>query len=267
MRPETCVRTSCTPSRSSVSGRLAPTLPAETPRKFPRSLGRAIPVGLAISLACLGPVAQASSSVESILKEMDSAALTWRGMRASTEWVRYLSLVDDRSVESGRIAVRRSKAGAVTMLIEFQQPNRYFLSVRESKVERYRPRTKTVEVYDLSDSKEQIENAMQLGFGVSGVFLRQHYIVTLEGEEDVVGEPSVRLDLVPRNPKGKLNNRRLQMWISIRLWQPVRQKVYDLNPQDYRQQTYTDIELNPSFKSSEFRIPLARGTKRVRPQR
>lgn len=257
--PATSARMWSTRSRNRLPGRNVLALPEWSLR---RTLA-----WLAVSFAGLGFTAHAAPSVNAVLDRMDEAAATWQGMRAQTEWVRYLSLVDDRRVESGRIAVQRSKSGTFAMLLEFNRPARYFVSVRDAKVERYKPKTKTVEVYDLSDSKDQLNNALLLGFGVSGNYLREHYTVAIDGEEAVSGQPTVKLDLRPKNPKGKVNNRRLQMWISTALWQPVQQKVFDLNPEDFRQQTYSEIEINPSFRPADFRLPLAPGTKRVRPQR
>ena len=222
---------------------------------------------LALVIAALAANAQAAPSLESVLTNMDSAASAWQGMRAQVESVRYMSLVDDRSVETGRLAVRRLKSGAVTMLLEFQMPSHYYLSVREAKVERYKPRINTVEEFDLSEYKDRLENALLLGFGTAGRYLDEHYEISLAGEETIGGHDSVKLDLLPKNPRGELNNKRIEMWISTSHWQPVQQKIYDQNPKDYRLSTYTEIEVNPSFSAREFRLPLARDTKRVRPQR
>lgn len=208
-----------------------------------------------------------AASLDSVLERMDAAAGEWAGMRANVEWTRHVSLVDDTTVEAGRIAVRKSRAGEVEMLLAFERPNEYFLAVRGAKVEIYKPKIKTVEEYNLSESKEKLRNALLLGFGTAGSYLREHYDIRLQGEETVAGEPTVRLDLQPKRPRGELNNRRLEMWISMASWQPVRQKVYDVSPGDYRQYSYSAIEVNPTFSAGEFKLKLARGTQRVRPQR
>ena len=231
--------------------------------------GRRLPgvAFLLITLACLPPTLPAAPSLEAVLQNMDSAADVWQGMRAKVEWVRYISLVDDRRVESGRIAVRATKSGAIQMLLAFQQPSVQYISVRQAKVEIYKPKIKTVEEYDLRKSKEKLENALLLGFGTAGSYLNEHYEIVLEGEEAVAGQPAVKLDLQPRNPRGDLNNQRIEMWISTTHWQPIQQKIYDRNPKDYRLYSYSDVKMNPSFKSNEFKLPLGRGTNRVRPQR
>ena len=211
--------------------------------------------------------AQAAPSLESVLKNMDSVAASWKGMRAQVEWVRYDSLVDDRRVESGRIAVRATNSGPVQMLVEFQEPSTQFISVRQDRVEVYKPRIKIVQEYDIREYRDRVENGLLLGFGTAGSYLRDHYEIALVGEETVAGQSTVKLDLQPRNPDGEFNNSPVGMWISTTHWQPVQQKMYDRNASDYRLSSYSEMELNPTFKSNEFRLPLARGTKRVHPQR
>ena len=221
-----------------------------------------------IALGCLLSAASAeTASLDVVLARMDEAAATWAGMKANVRWVRYVSLVDDRREESGRIAVRESKTGNVQMLLAFTEPSAQFISVREAKVEIYKPKIRTVEEYDLRDSRDRLENALLLGFGTAGSYLAEHYEVVLAGEETVEGQPAVRLDLTPRNPDGEINNSRIEMWVSTELWQPVQQKVYDRNPADFRLFTYWEIETNPNFKAADFKLPLGKGTKRVRPQR
>lgn len=219
-----------------------------------------------VLIACAACTLRAGPPLDEVLARMDAAASSWQGLRAELEWVRYMSLVDERRVESGRIAVRRAKNGDVEMLAAFQQPSTYFLAVRGDKAERYNPKTKTVEEYDLGRSKDKVENALMLGFGTSGSYLSKHYRVSLEGEERVAGQATVKLELKPKDPQGELNNRPLEMWVATDIWQPVQYKVYDLSPGDYRIYSYSEVQVNPSFKSSEFKLRLERGTKRTRPQ-
>ncbi len=225
------------------------------------------PALLAAILLGLAAVPAAAATLAEILAGMDAASAGWNGMRARVRWISYMALVDDRNVESGTVAVRRAKSGQISMLLAFREPSTYFLSIRGAKVERYKPRTGIVEEFDLSESRDKLENALMIGFGTSGSYLGKHYEIALGGEEDVAGEKAFKLDLNPRNPGGDLNNQRLWMWVSPEHWQPVQVQIFDRHSKDYRLYSYTRIEINPSFKSDEFRLRLARGTRRVYPQR
>lgn len=221
----------------------------------------------ALILGCLAPASATVPDLATVLAKMDAAASGWTGMRASLEWVRYMALVDDTSVEHGKIVVRRTADGSASMLISFEEPNVYFLSVQGTRVEIYKPKIKTVEEYDVSDSKARVENALLLGFGTSGSYLGQHYDIKLLGPETVKGQSVVHLDLQPKDPQAELNSQRIEMWVSTVIWQPVQQKIYDRSPGDYRLYSYSEVVLNPSFTPEDFKLRLARGTKRVHPQR
>ncbi len=221
----------------------------------------------ALVLGCFAPAAAAAPDLATVLTNMDAAASGWKGMRAGLEWVRYMALVDDRSVEEGKIVVRRTADGSAAMLISFEDPNVYFLSVQGTRVEIYKPKIKTVEEYDVSDSKAKVENALLLGFGTSGSYLGQHYDIKLVGPAAVKGQSVVHLDLQPKDPQAELNSQRIEMWVSTDIWQPVQQKIYDRNPGDYRLYSYSEVVLNPTLTADDFKLRLARGTKRVHPQR
>lgn len=219
-----------------------------------------------IAWMCTPTTLRAAPSLETVIANMDSAASGWKGMRANVTWERYRSLVDDRTAESGRIAVRKLKSGGIEMLIEFEHPTHYFFAVRQAKVEIYKPRIKTVEQYDASKSRDKLENALLLGFGTAGSYLSEHYEIEIKGEGAVGGQAAVKLDLQPKDPEGALNNSRIEMWISTIHWQPVSQKVHDRNTRDYRTYSYSEMQVNPSFRSDEFKMSLPPGTKRTRPQ-
>lgn len=221
----------------------------------------------ALVLGCIAPAAAAAPDLATVLANMDAAASGWKGMRASLEWVRYMALVDDRSVEEGKIVVRRAADGSASMLISFEEPNVYFLSVQGTRVEIYKPKIKTVEEYDVSDSKAKVENALLLGFGTSGSYLGKHYDIKLLGPAAVKGQSVVHLDLQPKDPQAELNSQRIEMWVSTAIWQPVQQKIHDRNPGDYRLYSYSEVVLNPALTAEDFKLRLARGTKRVHPQR
>lgn len=216
---------------------------------------------------CIASTLLAAPRLETVLENMDLAAAKWQGMRAQVQWTRYRSFVDDETVESGRIAVRRVKSGNVEMLVEITDPSNYFLLVRGAKIEQYKPKIKLVEEFDAGKRKDQLENALMIGFGASGSYLSQHYEIKLAGEEAVAGNPAIKLDLQPKDPAGRLNNRPLEMWISTDYWQPVQYKVYERNQKDYRLHSYSEMQVNPSLSDRDFRLRLGRGTRRTHPQR
>lgn len=216
---------------------------------------------LASALAAL-PLSAAE--LPAVLGNMDRAAEGFRGLKADVEWVSYTKLVDDRSVESGRIAVRRSPGGAAELHITFTQPAEKHVVMQGAEVQIYQPRMNLVQQYDLTKSKDKLEQALLMGFGVSGKYLAERHDMKLMGEETVAGVETVHLELTPKDEEARASMPKLEMWISTKTWQPVQQKLYQ-GGGDYRLYTYSNIELNPSLKDSDFELKLPKKVKIVKP--
>ncbi len=202
-----------------------------------------------------------------LLARMDVASDSFQSMQANVRWLKYTDIVDDESIEEGVIHVMRNKRKQINLVIEFRDPYRYFFSVRGTKVEIYRPKIATVEEYDLSKSREILEQALLLGFGTAGRLLREKYELMMVGKEEVVGMTSIKIALVPKSQKLRGQMPRLEMWVSTRDWQPVQERIYGVNPGDYRLYTYTNIKRNLPMKDSALKLKIPAGVKRVYPQR
>ena len=208
-----------------------------------------------------------ATEINVLLAQMDKAAGRFQTMRADVQWLKYTDIVDDESVEEGVIYVVRDKNKKINLLIEFQKPYPYFLSVHGTKVEIYRPKIATVEEYDLSKSKEMLEQILLLGFGTSGHFLRDKYDLMMVGDEVVAGVATVKIALVPKSDKLRQHMPRLELWVSTTDWQPVQEKIYGVNPGDYRLYTYTNVKRNAPIKGSSLKLRVPSKVKRIYPQR
>lgn len=216
---------------------------------------------LLISILAATLSLSAAIPASEVLANMDKAAAGWTGMRADTAWTQYTKLVDDSSVEEGVMAVRRADNGRVDLLIEFSKPYPRELLVRGTQVEIYKPRIQTVEEYDVSKSKDKLEQALLSGFGVSGKFLQEHYEVKVQGEEAAGGVDAVLLDLTPKDESMRESITRIQMWVSKTTWQPVKQRLHQPNG-DYRTYLYSNVELNPNLKESDFKTTAPKKAQR-----
>jgi outer membrane lipoprotein-sorting protein len=222
------------------------------------------------------PMLPAAVDLATVLRNMDATAAKFQGIQAHVEWVKYTAIVDIKSVEEGTIFARRNKDHSMDVLIEFdsrstgsspKEPYNYFVSVRGTKLQIYRPRIATVEEYDVSKSKDVLDQVLLLGFGAAGSFLEKNYTVTLRGEETAAGQETVKLELVPKSEELLKRIPRLEMWVSKSMWHPVQEKFYEVNSGDYRLHTYTDIVLNPPLKDSQIRLNLPGNVKKVSPQK
>ena len=212
------------------------------------------------------PTASASVDLDTVLANMDRAAASFHSLQADFSRLKYTAIVDDKSVESGVILVRKDKK-KMRLLLEFTHPYPYFFAVNGNKGEIYRPRIARVEEYDLSKSREMVEQAFLLGFGTTGRYLRENYELKLEGEETAGGRPTVKLALIPKSEKMLKHIPRLELWISTETWQAVQQKIDQPSTGDYRLFTYTNVAMNPRLSNKRFRLKIPKKTKRVFPRR
>ena len=219
----------------------------------------------------LTPALSAAVDLETVLRNMDATAAKFKGLEANVEWTKYTAIVDVKSSQQGVVLARRNKDNSVDMKIEFKtqdgKPYNYFFTVQGTKALVYRPQIATVEEYDVSKSKDLMDQVMSLGFGTSGSSLEKNYNITVKGEEEAAGEETVKLELIPKSEELLKKIPRLEMWVSKSKWHPVQEKLYEQNSGDYRLHTYTDIVFNPPLKDSQFRLNLPGSVKKVRPQK
>lgn len=222
---------------------------------------------LGLFLLAAAPTASAGMTLDGVLSEMDKASSNFRGMKADMEWMTYTALVDDKSVEKGAMRVRRLSPDAAELFLHFTDPAEKDVLVKGATVEIYKPKIKTVEEYDASKSKDKLDQALLIGFGASGKAIRKSYQAKLLGEETVAGAPSVHLELIPKDEDTRKSLQKLEMWVSMQNWQTVQMKLVQSSGGDYNLHTYTNIEVNPPLKDSDFKLNLPGGVKRIQPRK
>ncbi len=216
---------------------------------------------LPAALALLALPALGAGNLGDVLAKMDGSAAAFHDMQADLRWVTYTALVDDTSVETGDIVVRRHESGQVDLLISFDEPSRRDLLVEGTLVQMFQPKINQVSEFDLSKKKDALEQALLVGFGVSGKFLSKNYEVEFGGEETVGEQTAVKLNLTPKAAESQV--KKLEMWVSTKTWQPLQQKL-DQGDGDYRLYSYNNIEINPGLKDSDFKLDLPKKVKRVK---
>lgn len=222
---------------------------------------------LCLTLLALAPVMAAGLDLDSVLTNMDRAANGFESMQATITRLKYMALLDDETMESGEIFVRKDKDGSVRLLINFKEPYVYHVAIGGNKAEIYRPRIVTVEEYDIAKHRDTFQQAFLLGFGTSADYLRKNYEIRLSGDEDVAGQKTVKLELIPKSEETRRQVPQLDLWVSTATWQAVQQKPYQLGGEDYRIFTYTGVTLNPKLPDSTFKLDVPRKAKRIFPQR
>ena len=205
-------------------------------------------------------------TLEKILKRMDEAAETFRGISARLKRITHTAVINDDSEENGSIWIKRSKNRDMRMLIQFTKPDPKSVAFRDRKVEIYYPNIKTVQEIDLGKHSQLVDQFLLLGFGMPGKEVAKNYSLKYLGPDKVAGQSAARLELIPKSPQAREHLTKVELWISETSGQPVQQKFY-LPSGDYNVITFIDAKIEPSLPDDAVRIRLPRGVKREYPQK
>jgi outer membrane lipoprotein-sorting protein len=199
-------------------------------------------VALLLTLAAQATLAAAD--LPSVLSKMNAAATPFKGMTAKIQWIKYTKLVDDTDVEAGDLWVKKDNKGQVQLRIAFIEPVRKQVRIEKTTVELFNEAINQIEEYDLKAKGNQLYEGLLLGFGVSGDELQKRYDIKIAAEEPIDGQPTVKLDMTPKDAEDRAAGKSVQMWISTQTWQPIQQKALE-HSGDYRLISYSGVKTTP----------------------
>lgn len=196
--------------------------------------------------------AQANDSLEAVLDQIDQAAPRIHTVIADSQSDQYTAIVEDHTIESGKLYYRKTSHGP-ELALSITQPaasKKTFIYKNETGW-MYVPQSKQVQKYDLSKNRSLVEQFLLLGLGGRGHDLLKSFTVRLVGRATLDGVPTVELELKPKQTSLTNSIVAIDLWYSTRTWVAVQQKI--LQPGgDYRQLHYTHVELNPRVSDSLF---------------
>lgn len=215
-------------------------------------------------LAFLAQATLAAADLPTVLSKMNAAAPQFQGMTAKIRWVKYTKLVDDTSVESGDLWVKKDAKSQVQLRIAFTEPVRKQVRIQKTTVELFNEAINQIEEYDLKSKGNQLYEGLLLGYGVSGDELKKRYAITVAGEEPIDGQPTVKLAMTPKDAEERAAGKTAEMWISTQSWQPLQQKAKE-HSGDYRLVSYSGVKINPAIKASDLTLDESRA--KTKPKR
>lgn len=216
-------------------------------------------------ICCLMVDGGRAGTADQVLASMDQASSSFQGMTAQLKRVDHTAVINDTTEETGIVRMKKSSQQDVQMLVEFGEPDTRTVAFEKRKAEIYYPKIKTVHVYDLGKYRQLVDQFLLLGFGTSGNELKQNYAVKLLGEEQVGGEPTARLELIPKSASAKEHLKKVELWISSKGY-PLQQKFYKPSG-DYTLIGYSNLQINPGLPASALKLDVPPGVKREYPQR
>ncbi len=219
-------------------------------------------IGMWLAAAPRAGAAPPSLSLEAVLKQLDEAAKRFRSLTAEIERTKVTVAVNDRSVENGRISVRRDDK----MRIEMLRPDPHTILRTGDELYLFNPRAKRVEQYDLGKHRALVDQFLLLGFGTSASELKKGYLLTLMGEESLDNKKTVLLELTPKSDAVRKQLSKIQLWIDQATWLPIQQEFFEGGSSDYFIVHYTNVVVNPKLSDSQFKPHWPKGVNKIKPQ-
>ena len=200
-------------------------------------------------------------TVENVLSELDSHAHDFKSLTADIERTKVTVVANDRSTETGTIAVEGDK-----MRLDLKQPDVRTILRNGDNFYIYTPGLKRLEEYNLGKRRGLVEQFLQLGFGSSGQELQRGYQVAIAGEPMVDNRKTVELELIPRSAELKNQFSKIDLWLDPSTWLPMQQEFFEAGTRDYFIIHYTDIVRNAHVNEAVFKPHWPKGTQRIKPQ-
>lgn len=202
------------------------------------------------------PSQREDPQLEHILSELDKTAATFHTLQAKIKNTKYTKVVDDTSVETGRLWFRHERRGN-QIRIQFEKPSRREILISDGNVSIYYPSIKKVDHYQLGSESAQnkAELGLLAGVGSSGETLRKAYTIRYLGEEKVDGRKTVKLVLTPRDARAKSLFATQEVWLDTNRWLPVRQKLVESSG-DSLTVDFEDVEKNKHISDKTFRLKI-----------
>ncbi len=229
--------------------------------RFPFSPLRAFLVLIWCGISIFAPAAP-PLSLDDVLKQMDREQGQFQSLTASIERTKVTVVVNDRSIESGQIEVRRDGK----MRIDLISPDQKTILRDGDHIYVYTPKIRRVEEYDLGKRRDLVDQLLLLGFGTSGDSVKKSYLITLQGEESLNGQKVVHLELTPRADDVRKQISKIDLWLNEGNWLPAQQQLFETGSGDYSIVRYSNVARNVAIPDARFRPAWPKGVTRVKPQ-
>jgi len=196
-----------------------------------------------------------------ILSRMNDAAKRLKSLSANLEYTKVTVLVNDKSIEQGRLFFRKGKTPAIR--IEMHQPESKIILFKKNRAEIYLPKINQLQEYNLEQKSGLVEEFLLLGFGSEEGQLRKSYKIKYLKEEELDGDTTAVIELIPRKESLASQLTKIQMWVSEESWLPTQQEFFEPSG-DYLIARYNAVKVNLHIPSSTFEMHPAEGAKRVK---
>jgi outer membrane lipoprotein-sorting protein len=217
-------------------------------------------------LACALAVPLAAQTLDDVFAKMDKTAAQFKSVTADIKRDVHVAVINDDTIETGTIKVKRDKPHETRMLIEFTKPDPKTVWFDGTTGSVYYPKIKTVQVYDIGTKRNLVDQFLLLGFGASGAELKDAYMITWVGAESIEGQPTGHIQLIPKSPDLLRQLKKAELWISAASGLPVQEKIFTSTNGDFTLVTYSNMNFNPSLSDNALKPSYPKGVEVQHPK-
>jgi outer membrane lipoprotein-sorting protein len=205
---------------------------------------------------------QTASTLDAVLTQMDAAAAQFRNAQADFVWDQYQKVVNETDTQKGKVYFRRN-GKEMQMAADIQSPDQKYLLFSGGKIRFYQPKINQVNEYDAGQNRGEIESFLLLGFGGRGHDLQQQFDVKFDGNEDVNGVKTAKLELTPKLARVKNMFEKIVIWVDAPRGISLKQQAFEPSG-DYRITSYSNININTKIPDDVFKLHTSGRTKTVK---
>jgi outer membrane lipoprotein-sorting protein len=218
--------------------------------------------GLLFALPLLGWVDNPEGGA---LARLDRAAVGFKDISSSIRLVSHTAAVNEDSVDTGTMLLKREKPGDIRMRIDITEPNQKTVAFHGRKLEIFFPKIQTVQEYDVRKNRSLREQFLLLGFGSTSAELESAYTIRVAGAETLAGQKAAKLELIPKSKDVAQHLKQVDLSLNDKGY-PAQQKFY-MPAGDYSLVTYTNLKVNTDIPESALKLNLPKGVRRESPQK
>ena len=145
-----------------------------------------------------------------------------------------------------------------------ETPIKRTLLVEGRKLHMYDPAASQVTEVNLSKNKGRLEPFMRLGFSITGRDLKDDYLITFAGEDEIGGRRTLTLELTPKRDEIRAIVAKIEIAFDQASWLPARQIISHTSGTQTLAVTYSGTARNLNLNPDLFRAKWPRGTDKVR---
>jgi len=214
---------------------------------------------LALSLSSARP---ADDLLTPTFARIDKAAADFKALTTDVKRTSHTDILSENDVESGTMAVKRSKPHELRALVNLTQPDQKQVELNGKTVQVYYPKSNTVQYVNLDKRAAALKDQLLLlGFGGTSADIQSAYRVQAGGPETIDGQKTVRLILTPKDPTALGDITGIELWISDATGMAVQQK-FNQRGKDYIIATYSNMKLVPSLPDSAVKLNIPKDAHR-----